>query len=149
MARPGTTLQPSTCSCNTPLKPSQRSARQSSSTVTAGRPGPTMVTLLPRQAMACLLPELCRRQAPCLSIALPVPFGLPCQGLMWARQALVFRLPGQSPSVYLGEGLVLGQAKGMYLALHNGHFCPLRLLCCWLLPQPSTCCLAGLLMPFL
>lgn len=62
MAKPGTTLPPSTSSFSIPPRPSWPSVKLSSTRGTAGRPGPTMGKLLPRQATTCLLSELSKRQ---------------------------------------------------------------------------------------
>ena len=82
MGKLGTTLLPSTCSSIIPRRPSQLSARLSSTRGTAGRPGPTMGRLLPRLAMACQLPELSKRQALaywCLLMISAVGLACACQ----------------------------------------------------------------------
>lgn len=61
-AKPGTTLPPSTFSFSIHSRPSQPSVKLSSTRGIAGRPGPTMGKLLPRQATTCLLSELSKRQ---------------------------------------------------------------------------------------
>lgn len=124
MARPGTTLLPSICSCSTPLKPSQRSVRQSNTIVTAGRPGPTMGRLLPRLAMACLLPELCRRQAPAIQFPCLRPSHIPataccytcakdwhllCNGLLLPIKFAV-ALPAAAPGQGLSSCLLIALA---------------------------------------
>ena len=84
MARPGTTLLPSTCSCTTPLKPSQRSVKQSNTTAIAGRPGPIMGMLLHRLAMACLLPELCKRQVPAFQLSCQCASNIVANACCWS-----------------------------------------------------------------